>query len=216
VKAHIPTFVRGRPRLLICTAFGAALTAVLPEAMPLTTRILIGWDAGILMYLIVAGTMMAGSEVAQMRERAKLEDDSATAFLVVNLGAAMASFVAIAAELHGIHEAPAGEQTFRLGLAGLTIFCTWFFFNLIFALHYAHDYYGDDGARRGLTFPGRDDPDYFDFLYFSFTIGAAAQTSDVIIVSRRMRRIVLAHTVLAFLFNTTVLAFAINVGAGIL
>jgi uncharacterized membrane protein len=132
----------------------------------------------------------------------------------------MAGLFAIAAELHGIHEAPQRAQAVRVGIAAATILCSWFFVHLIFAIHYAHDYYGRGGTRGGLVFPGDKDgaaePDYWDFLYFSFTIGAASQTSDVAVVSRRMRRLVLAHTVVAFLFNTTILALAVNVGAGVL
>ena len=86
----------------------------------------------------------------------------------------------------------------------------------MFALHYAHDFYAGEEDRRGLAFPGEERPDYWDFLYFSFNLGAASQTSDVQIEARRMRRFVLAHTILSFLFNTTVLALAINVGASLL
>jgi uncharacterized membrane protein len=85
----------------------------------------------------------------------------------------------------------------------------------MFGLHYAHDYYAGEDDRRGLKFPGDTAPDYWDFLYFSFNLGAAAQTSDVQIEAPRMRRFVLAHTIVSFLFNTGVLALAINVGASL-
>jgi uncharacterized membrane protein len=201
---------------MIAGATAILLFTVLPWDERLTSRILASWDAGILLYLGLAAAMMARSSVAKMQDRASAEDEGAIAVLILTLGAAVASLVAIAAELSGIHNALGREQAIRLGLAALTILCSWFFVNLMFAVHYAHDYYGDAGTRRGLVFPSEDRPDYFDFLYFSFTIGAAAQTSDVTIGSRRMRRLVLGHTVLAFLFNTTILALGINVGAGLL
>jgi uncharacterized membrane protein len=207
---------RLRPRLLIATGVAILLFALLPFDERLTTRILFSWDAGILLYLVLAAVMMLHSSVAKMRDRAEKEDEGAIAVLVLTLGAAVASLAAIAAELSGIHSSTGREQAIRLGLAALTILCSWFFVNLMFAVHYAHDYYGDSGRRQGLVFPGEDQPDYIDFLYFSFTIGAASQTSDVTIGSRRMRRLVLGHTVLAFLFNTTILALGINVGAGLL
>jgi uncharacterized membrane protein len=130
--------------------------------------------------------------------------------------AAVASLAAIAIELYGIHDDPAGRQVFRLTVAAITILCSWFFVHTIYAIHYAHEYYGDAGERQGLKFPHENRPDYWDFLYFSFNLGAAAQTSDVVVTSKRMRRLVLAHTILAFLFNTTILALAVNVGAGLL
>ena len=207
---------RLRPRLLIAVAAALALFVLLPFDQRLTSSTLLAWDAGVLLYLGLAAAMMVRSSVAKMRDRAEKEDEGAIAVLILTLGAAVASLAAIAAELSGIHSAGGRDQAIRLGLAALTILCSWFFVNLMFAVHYAHDYYGDAGQRRGLVFPGEDQPDYIDFLYFSFTIGAAAQTSDVTINSRRMRRLVLGHTVLAFLFNTTILALGINVGAGLL
>lgn len=207
---------RLRPRLLIAGAAAGLLFALLPSDERLTSRMLAAWDTGVLLYLVLAAAMMARSSVATMRDRANVEDEGAVAVLLLTLGAAVASLAAIAAELNGIKSASGPDQAIRLGLAALTILCSWFFVNLMFAIHYAHDYYGDAGRRRGLIFPHESEPDYIDFLYFSFTIGAAAQTSDVTVGSRRMRRLVLGQTVLAFLFNTTILALAINVGAGLL
>jgi uncharacterized membrane protein len=205
-----------RPRFLISITAACCVFAVIPGSGRLSSRLLVAWDSGILLYLGLAAAMMARSGPEMMRQRARREDESAMAFLLLSLGASVASLGAIAAELAGIHDKAGTEQAARLGLAAVTILLSWAFVNLIFAIHYAHDYYGGEDARRGLDFPGHGDPDYWDFLYFSVTIGAAAQTSDVTIPSRRMRRLVLGHTVLAFLFNTTILALAINVAAGLL
>ena len=131
--------------------------------------------------------------------------------------AALASLAAIAVELHGIRDSGGARiEGGRLMLAGGTILASWIFVHTMFALHYAHDYYAGGDDRGGLKFPTDTPPDYWDFLYFSFTMGAASQTSDVTVVASRMRRFVLAHTILSFLFNTTVLALAINVGASLL
>ena len=112
--------------------------------------------------------MIVHSGVPQMRERASIEDDGAIAVLLLTLGTTLASLVAIFAELNGVKGAAVVEQTARLSLAGFTIICSWFFVNTIFAIHYGHDYYGARGGREGLQFPGGGDPDYWDFLYFSF------------------------------------------------
>lgn len=160
--------------------------------------------------------MAARSSPAKMQEQAALEDVTAVTFLVLTLAAAIISLAAIAAELIGIRNDRSDAQAFRLIIAAATILCSWFFVHTMYAIHYAHEYYGDAGERQGIVFPHREKPDYWDFVYFSFTLGAAAQTSDVVIVSKRMRRLALAHTILAFLFNTMILALAVNVGAGLL
>jgi uncharacterized membrane protein len=101
-------------------------------------------------------------------------------------------------------------------LAGATILLSWLLAHTVFALHYAHAYFNDVAANRprGLDFPGEhDDPDYWDFLYFSFVVGMTAQVSDVQVLTRSWRRLVLAHGILAFLFNTIVLALSINLFA---
>jgi uncharacterized membrane protein len=96
------------------------------------------------------------------------------------------------------------------------------FLHTLFTLHYAHRFYGgdDDGdgvKGDGLKFPeGVAEPLYWDFLYYSFTIGVASQTADVATTSTAMRKLTLLHSVLSFLFNTTILALAINVGASLL
>lgn len=207
-----------RPRLLFAIAAGIVLYILLPRAWPPTSRLLTAWNAGTLLYLVLAWIMMARSDIAVMRERANQEDERAVVILMLTVVAAVASLAAIAMELQQYRQAGASWPGLRLALAGGAILNSWFFVHTMFALHYAHDYYGDDvGGRRPLAFPddGRE-PDYWDFAYFAFTMGAAAQTSDVTIVDHGVRRLVLAHTILSFLFNTTVLALAINVGAGLL
>lgn len=207
---------RLRPRLLGLAAVAWVVFAALPSSWTENSRLLAAWDVGVVFYLILAGIMALRSSTAKMQERAAQEDEAAVVVLALTLAASVASLAAIAVELTGIQNDPTGQQAFRLGIAAVTILCSWFFVHTIYAIHYAHEYYGDGGERRGLSFPHENRPDYWDFLYFSFNLGAAAQTSDVVIVSRRMRRLVLAHTILSFLFNTTILALAVNVGAGLL
>lgn len=205
-----------RPRLLASIVAAVAAFLLLPDSARLSTRLLVVWDIGALLYLTLAWTMMGRSGPDEMRRRAEHEDEGARAVLVLTVGAAVASLAAIGAELHGVHDAATGAA-WRVVLAGGTIVCSWFFVHTVFALHYAHDCYRGTGDRAGgLAFPGGGEPDYWDFLYFSFTIGAASQTSDVTVADPRLRRFVLAHTILSFFFNATVLALAINVGASLL
>jgi uncharacterized membrane protein len=212
----VPVQARLRPRLLGAVLVAVLVFAALPSSWPANSRLLVAWDIGVVCYLALAFAMATRSSTAKMQERAAQEDESAVVVLVLTLSASVATLAAIAVELTGIQQDQGTQQAFRLSVAAITILCSWFFVHTIYAIHYAHEYYGDGGERRGLAFPHEGRPDYWDFLYFSFNLGAAAQTSDVVIVSRRMRRLALAHTILSFLFNTTILALAVNVGAGLL
>lgn len=203
-----------RPRLLVSAVFGAIVSLLAPQP-GLAGRMLIGWTAGTGLCLVLVWAMMGRSTYADMQRRADREDAGAAAVLILTMLGAVASLVAIAAELRGI-KGGGSPDAGRLVLAGATILLTWLFVNTMFALHYAHDYYAGEDDRRGLKFPGDGKPDYWDFLYFAFNLGAAAQTSDVMIEAKRMRRFALAHTILSFLFNTTILALAVNVGASLL
>ncbi|WP_210496186.1 DUF1345 domain-containing protein [Microvirga antarctica] len=207
---------RLRPRLVLALLVGLIVAAALPGGLHPNTRFLISWDVAVTFYVLSAVQLAATASIDDIRKRSNLEDAGATAILFLTIGAAVASLAAIGIELLGIHDKQGGDQALRLIVAGLTILCSWFFVHTIWAIHYAHEFYGDKGERRGLAFPKEDSPDYFDFFYFSFNMGAAAQTSDVTVVSRNMRRLVLCHTILSFLFNTTILALAINVGASVI
>ena len=205
-----------RPRLLGAALASAVVFGLLPAGWDVLSRYLVSWNIGVVIYLVAAVHLASRSSTDSIRKRARLEDVGALAVLMLTVVAALMSLAAIAAELYGIHETRTGDTAFRLFVAGVTILCSWFFVHTIWAIHYAHEFYGDEGERRGLTFPKEDSPDYWDFLYFSFNMGAAAQTSDVTISSRNMRRLVLGHTILAFLFNTMILALAVNVGASLI
>lgn len=213
LRRALRTFT-GRPRLLAAIGVGILAGLLLP-ATRLSTRLLAAYDIAVLIHLLLVWSMMALSSHSDLQRRADKEDVGAIFVLALTMGAALASLVAIGAELHGVREHAAGAAG-RLGLAGGTILLSWLFVHTMFALHYAHDYYAGESDRGGLRFPGGGKPDYWDFLYFSFNLGAASQTSDVVVEASRMRRFVLAHTILSFLFNTTILALAINVGASLL
>jgi uncharacterized membrane protein len=207
--------LKSRPRLAAAGVFAVAVALLLPRAWPLSTRLLTAWNAGVVGYLGFMWTLMGRADLEDMRRRAKREDENALIVLAVSVAATVASLGALVAELINVRDAAAVPQGVRLALAAFTIVASWFFVHTLFALHYAHDYYRGD-QPRGFDFPGPTDrPDYWDFAYFSFTIGAAMQTSDVAVTTRGTRRVVLAHTVFAFLFNTTVLALAVNVGASL-
>ena len=209
--------VRARPRLLVSVALGLAVALLVPSGVSPTLRAVIGWDCGTAVFLGLAITMAAGATKDSMRQRAALEDEARWVFLALVAGAAFFSMFAILGLMREAKAAGGAVMLIKAVLAGLTILLSWLFAHTVFAIHYAHDYFNDLAENRppGLDFPSeKDDPDYWDFLYFSFVIGMTAQVADVKVLTQRWRRLVLAHGILSFLFNTVVLALSINLLAG--
>jgi len=208
--------LRVRPRLLTSIAVGVAVGLLFPTGFRWQTRVLAGWDIGVLLYLVTTWTMMIGSDVHQLRRRAALHDEGEWTIIVLLVAATLTSLVAIGAELHQARLENA-INLWRPVAAAVTIMISWMFLHTIMAQHYAHDYYLREGSEPGLVFPDHiKEPGYWDFAYFAFTIGVAAQTADVAIASPRIRKVALAHAVLSFFFNTAIMALAINVGASLL
>ena len=210
-----------RPRLLGGILMGlmvGVLLAVVPNDLRRSTRALLTWDAGAGWFCITMMYAMARSDDCDMRARAAVQDEGQHYILFLVLTAAIISIGAIAGELslakadHGL------VKIARVGLAFVTVIASWFLVQLIFALHYAHQYYssdGKDGIAGGLVFPDDDTPDYWDFLYFAVVIGVASQTADVSFQTKSLRRVGTVHGVIAFTFNTVVLALTINLLAGL-
>ncbi len=210
--------VRARPRLFLAILLGLAIAAITPSDWRPATRALAGWDIAVGVYLLLAVRLTTGVDAHHIRRRAAVQDEGRFTVLVLVVASALASLMAILAELSGANRQPA-----QLALAGVTILLSWTFMHTIFALHYAHEYYGERGAAHaaesaakggGLNFPGEETPDYWDFVYFSFVIGMTSQVSDVAVTSRPLRRLVTAHGVVSFIFNVTLLALMVNIAAG--
>jgi uncharacterized membrane protein len=209
-----------RPRLFFSVLVGVGVALLLPGTVVqlAVTRVIVGWNVGAILYLLLALTMMFGSSHEQMRIRAVQEDEGKIAVLLGVVMAALMCIGAIVAELSLVKDLQGPSRYAHVVLAGLTIATSWGFTHTMFALHYAHDYYltAMRGQHGGLDFPGGQAPDYGDFLYFSLIVGTSAQTADVGLSSRKMRRTCTAHCVLAFFFNTTLLALTINIASGLL
>ena len=205
--------VRLHGRLIISVAVGAAIaTALLIVNLHIATRLLIGWDAGALLYLILIYSVARRGDIARLRTKAAEEDENALVLLFLTVIAAAASLVAVVIEVGGSQGATGMQAAFSITLAMSTIVLSWFFVHTEFALHYAHEFYG---ARRdkklgGLKFPGGQQPDYWDFLYFALVIAMTSQVSDVAITSRSLRRVASMHGALSFFFNLGILALTVN------
>ena len=215
-EGRLYRFVIGRRRLLSSIAVGLVLLTLLPDRMREATRLLVAWDVTTLLYVVLTFNMIARSTVETCRARAAQYDEGEQLILLIVVVSAAASFGAIFAELATVKSN--GEGYIEcLVVAGVTVALSWTFTHLVFTLHYAHVYYKpDDDGPGGLRFPGDCEPDYRDFVYYSFVIGCATQTADVATVSRSMRRLSLVHGIVAFAFNSTILALMINVGSSLI
>jgi uncharacterized membrane protein len=202
--------VYARPRTFISVAAGIVAFFLLPGSLRLVTRLLIGWDSFVTLYLLLVYIMMMRCGLAHIRRNAVLQDDGRFLILLVTALGAFASIAAIVFELAGSHRHPV-----ELALATVTVALSWAAVHTAFALHYAHDYYR--GAKPGgLQFPNGDEhekPDYWDFVYFSFVIGMTAQVSDVGITDRTIRRTATAHGIVSFVYNTALVALMVNIAA---
>ncbi|WP_336485932.1 DUF1345 domain-containing protein [Methylobacterium nigriterrae] len=204
-----------RPRLLGAILLAIVLAVALP-VVSIWSRLLLGWCVGVVAYIALVIGRAALQPREALREEASRLDDSALAISLFAILSAAASFGAVAMLVFGEREED-GYRIAHIALASATMICAWAFVQVVFAIHYAHLYYGEAGqgrARGGLDFNGDTDPDVWDFLYFSVTIGATSQTSDTDITAKTMRRIATVQTVYAYFFNTSVLALAINMAAG--
>ncbi|VTZ27929.1 conserved membrane hypothetical protein [Methylocella tundrae] len=216
--------VRGHPRLFAGLALGILVAFLLPSDFRVATRLLIAWNIGTWLYFILSAVLVVTSTPESMRRRAKASDEGRFLVLVLTSLAAIASMGAIVAQLGATKDMSGMTKSLHVTLAAATIISAWTFIHLTYALHYAHEYFDELDAEPGkepheaggLKFPGTDDPDYFDFLYFSFIIGVASQTADVEITAKEMRRVSLLHSILSFFFNSAVLAITINIAAGLI
>jgi uncharacterized membrane protein len=211
--------IRARPRLFVAAAAAAGTGLMLPPefAVHLVTRLLIAWNVGTCLYVALAAVMMVRSSHHHMHSRAQFQDDGQLVILMLVVISGIASLAAIAGELVVAKNMHGPERIAHVALAGGTLLSSWAFIQVMFAIHYAHEYYAALGRSQpvGLSFPKDDEPDYGDFFHFSAVIGTSAQTADVSFVSKSMRRIGTVHCILAYLFNATVLALLINIGAGL-
>jgi uncharacterized membrane protein len=204
--------LRLHAKLFVSAVIGVVAVLLMPGSWRLPTRLLAGWDIGVIFYLMTTHVMIFRYSVERIRKRASEQDEGAFIILLLTVGATLASIVAIVFELGGVKQATPAHAVEQVLMVTATILLSWAFVQTIFAIHYAHEYYGErrDGKIGGLKFPGEDDPDYRDFVYFSIVIAMTSQVSDVVITSRTLRQVVSMHAVLSFFFNLTILALTVN------
>ncbi|WP_338485776.1 DUF1345 domain-containing protein [Pseudomonas trivialis] len=206
---------RTHPRLSCAAVLGVAV-GILAPADTLIGKILIGWNAGVWTYLLLMLWLTSRSRADDVKRIAEIEDENAGLVLFVVCIAAIASLATITLNLVGIKDLDSTARLLHYGFTGMTVIGSWLLIGVIFSVHYARLFYTWDGDEPALRFAeGLRTPNYWDFLYFSFTIGVAVQTSDVGVTTRSLRKVVLGQSLIGFLFNTAILGFSINIAAGL-
>lgn len=212
---HALATTTGPQRMLYGAVAGllAGLAAVPLEAM---TRGLLGWCVGVAVYQVLSWWLADTFTAADTRQRAQSLDQPNVVILVSMLVVVSVSLVAISMMLQQVKQLEGWERAAHIALGVVALAGSWLMMHTIYAFHYAHRYYIDlrGGSAEGLDFPGKDEPDYFDFMYYAYVVGMTSQVSDVQAITRPMRRLTLIHSILAFAFNMLVLALSVNVVAG--
>jgi uncharacterized membrane protein len=203
------------PRLWISIGFGVFMYFLFPAEWTAISRLLSAWNAGVLLFLVLMYVWMTRLTAQQICSRFIEEDESAPVVLAIVTAAALLSLVAIVAILATIKALTGAERVAHIVLAALTVVDSWLLVPVIFTTQYADMFYSAKADARPLLFPRTPEPVFWDFAYFSFTIAAACQTSDVSTTQQGIRKLVIAHTLISFLFNASILGFAINVSAGL-
>jgi uncharacterized membrane protein len=203
-------------KLLTSIVAGVVLFFILPVHLSVMARVLVSWNGGAVLFMVWVFVWMSGCSAEQLYMRYKEEDETAALILVVVTCAALLSLVAIVLLLSTVKQVAGTERALHIGLAALTVVSSWLLVPTMFTLHYADAFYSASDDDRPLFFTQTRRPVFGDFAYFSFTIAAACQTADVSTANTAIRRTVLAHSLIAFVFNASILGFAVNISAGLL
>jgi uncharacterized membrane protein len=205
-------YLKSRPRTFVSLIIFVIATSVLMAMkVRLASAILLAFDLAAIVFLSIIARMFSTASTANMRIQAKAEDTGRWGILWIGIVLSTVVLVALSSELHAAKSGGA----LALGVGALSVVLSWLFFNTMFAIHYAHGFYGDLGQKHsGLEFPDTPQPDYWDFAYFAIVIGMTFQVSDVQITSRYLRRVALLHSVISFFFNVFIIAITVNIVAG--
>jgi uncharacterized membrane protein len=212
--------LRARPRLLACGALGAAIFVALRLSFGQSApaSLLVAWNVGAGLYLFFAWRIMKMTAVQGIRLRALRQDEGRHAILILVLLAVLVVLLAVGTQLAQVKDLHGRARSMHVTLAAVTVMTSWLFTQVLFALHYAHDFYMARNLHQDdpLLFPGTADPGYADFFHFSCVIGTSAQTADISFNGSSLRPIGTLHCIVAFFFNATLLALTINLAAGLL
>lgn len=202
-------------KLLICVVIGIAAYFIIDykEDGELTCA-MIGWDAFSFSMIILSWITFSITKSKEIRSQVKKQDPKRAVVFVLIVIATFASILAVILMI--VVKQQGHQSSWRTPVAIAGMILSWFLTHTIYALRYAHIYYGNDPANPsnhagGLKFPNDNKPEYSDFAYFAFVLGMTFQVSDVDITSKPIRQLAMWHGMLSFAYNTVIIAITINV-----
>jgi uncharacterized membrane protein len=214
------SLIAGHRRTFIAALAGALSLLALPAGWQAHTRFVAAWDVGAAVFLLLCLPLFANASPERMAANAQAQQEGEWTLFWLVVAGATASFAAIVGEFGSMKGATGAVREVKVGMVAGTLALSWLLTHAVFALRYAHEYYtrdsADDPYDGGLEFPGKQAPDYWDFLYFSAVLGMTFQVSDVQITSKKLRRLATLHGMLGFLFNTVIVALTVNLASGLL
>jgi uncharacterized membrane protein len=211
-----------RHRIGLAAMFWMLIFLLLPDSMHLDSRILASWIAGVVFFLSIVFLMMSTADPQKTYYRAQRQEAQHWAIFLLVVCTALTSIFAIALMLADNKDVSPTATTIQVALSIVSILSSWFLTHTMFALHYTACYYREDHSNPeleyagGIELPGEGQPDFLDFLYFSFTIGMTSQTSDVSITTSSMRRLALGHGIVSFFFYSVIIALSVGIVGGLL
>jgi len=214
-------YIHTRPRLLIAIAAGLICyftLPLLPAHLSPLERLMVSWNVLAWLYLLLIWVLMMTAPPQRIRTIARAQDESASQVLMLVSITCLVSMLVISMELSTVKQLSGAAKSFHLILTATTLIVSWSLLPTAFSMHYAHLYYRRGAEnQKALLFPDKiEKPEYWDFLYFSFTLAVACQTADVATGNTDVRRITLIQSVLAFVFNLAILGLSVNVAAGLM
>lgn len=210
VFGHRRTFIA---LAVVCLAYLAC-----PQTVS-RARGILAWDTGVVSFLVMVLHLFLTRDTKQMPALAEAQRDGEWTIFWIAFLVSVVSFFAVMTELPDLKDLSGQQRVFRVAFVAATLILSWLLTHVVFALRYAHEWYaprGEGRPRKGLEFPGDQQPDYMDFLYFSLVLGMTFQVSDVQITARRTRRLAMLHGLISFLYNTVIIALTVNIAAGLL
>lgn len=205
-------------RVVLAILLAVAVFLLLPSETSLELRVIASWNAGVILLLSLIAMMMARSDPEQTFRRAQEQEPSNALILLITLLASLAGYIAIAFGLRAAADMSHAVLGVHTVLSITAVFTSWLLIHTYYAVQYAVSYYDetDDASnaryKKGLQFPGdKELVDYWDFMYYSFTIAMCYQTSDVTVVSPSMRRLTLVHSIVSFFFVLAGLGLMVNI-----
>ncbi len=204
-------------RAVIVGSIGLIVAFVLLWFVPWSMAVVAGWDAAALAFLITVWPIIVRANSAHAAQLAMREDETRGSATVLLLAASAASLLGVGFALIIAGRESGPLKVLLVGFAVLTVVLSWTVVNTVFTLRYADQHFGSGAA--GIDFEDSDGPEaptYRDFAYVAFTIGMCYQVSDTTVRDRRIRRTVLSHALLSYLFGVAIVGGSVNLIAGLI